>query len=156
MSGAQRTSVQVKLNLAGNPGHVTPPAFEAIRYGAAAVLVALPLLLGLLLGLPFTGLVAAVIGGALGFWLPVIVLNQMASARRTAIERNLPDAVDLLTLAVEAGLSLDAGWRTSPGGSTTPSETSSARSSARSASAGRGWRRWRTWAVGRGWPSCTT
>ena len=105
----QRTSVQVKLNLAGNPGHITPAAFEAIRYGSAAALVALPLLAGLLLGLPLTGLIAAVIGGAIGFWLPVIVLNQMASARRTAIERNLPDAVDLLTLAVEAGLSLDAG-----------------------------------------------
>jgi tight adherence protein C len=102
-------SVQVKLNLAGNPGHITPAAFEAIRYGAAAVMVALPLLLGLLLGLPVTGLIAALVGGVVGFWLPVIVLNQMATARRTAIERNLPDAVDLLTLAVEAGLSLDAG-----------------------------------------------
>jgi tight adherence protein C len=105
----QRISVQVKLNLAGNPGHLTPAAFEAIRYGVAAALVALPLLVGLLLGLPLSGLIAAVIGGALGFWLPVIVLNQIATARRTAIERNLPDAVDLLTLAVEAGLSLDAG-----------------------------------------------
>src|ERR1700694_341825 len=102
-------SVQVKLNLAGNPGHITPPAFEAIRYGAAALFVAVPLLLGLLLGLPITGLIAAVIGGFAGFWLPVLGLNQMASPRRTAIERNLPDAVDLLTLAVEAGLSLDAG-----------------------------------------------
>jgi tight adherence protein C len=109
VSGGQRTSVQVKLNLAGNPGHVTPAAFEAIRYGAAAALVALPLLIGLLIGLPLTGLIAAIVGGVIGFWLPVLVLNQMASARRTAIERNLPDAVDLLTLAVEAGLSLDAG-----------------------------------------------
>jgi tight adherence protein C len=105
----QRTSVQVRLNLAGNPGHITPAAFEAIRYGAAAAMVALPLLVGLLLGLPVTGLVAAVIGGVIGFWAPVVILNQMATARRTAIERNLPDAVDLLTLAVEAGLSLDAG-----------------------------------------------
>ena len=109
VSGGRRTSVQVKLNLAGNPGHITPAAFEAIRYGSAAALVALPLLLGLVLGLPVTGLIAAVVGGVIGFWLPVLVLNQMASARRTAIERNLPDAVDLLTLAVEAGLSLDAG-----------------------------------------------
>jgi tight adherence protein C len=109
ISSGQRTSVQIKLNLAGNPGHITPAAFEAIRYGAAASLVALPLLLGLLVGLPLTGLVAALVGGVIGYWLPVIVVNQLASARRTAIERNLPDAVDLLTLAVEAGLSLDAG-----------------------------------------------
>jgi tight adherence protein C len=109
IASGERTPIQVKLNLAGNPGHLTPAAFEAIRYGASAVLVALPLAVGLLLSIPFTGLVAAVVGGAVGFWLPVLVLNQMASARRTAIERNLPDAVDLLTLAVEAGLSLDAG-----------------------------------------------
>ena len=70
ISGGQRTSVQVKLNLAGNPGHLTPAAFEAIRYGAAALLVALSLLVGLLLGLPLTGLFAAVIGGVVGFWLP--------------------------------------------------------------------------------------
>lgn len=109
LAAGERTPIQVKLNLAGNPGHLTPAAFEAIRYGAAAALVALPLALGLVLSIPLTGLVAAAIGGAVGFWLPVIVLNQTASARRTSIERSLPDAVDLLTLAVEAGLSLDAG-----------------------------------------------
>jgi tight adherence protein C len=104
-----RTSVQVMLNLAGNPGQLSPAAFTAIRYGLAALLVAIPLLAGLALGQPLTGLVAALIGAGLGYWLPVLVLNQLAASRRGAIERNLPDAVDLLTLAVEAGLSLDAG-----------------------------------------------
>jgi tight adherence protein C len=107
--GGQQSSMEVKLNLAGNPGHLTPAAFEAIRYAMAALLVALALLVGLLLGLPVVGLAAAVVGGLLGYWLPVLYLNQRAAARRTAIERSLPDAVDLLTLAVEAGLSLDAG-----------------------------------------------
>ena len=104
-----RHSVQVRLNLAGNPGHLTPAAFAAIRFGLAALLVALPLLVGLLLSSPATALVGAVVGGAAGYWLPVVILSQLAGARRTAIERSLPDAVDLLTLAVEAGLSLDAG-----------------------------------------------
>jgi tight adherence protein C len=104
-----RTSTQVMLNLAGNPGNLSPAAFEAIRYGLAALLVAVPLLAGLALGQPLTGLVAAAIGAGAGYWLPVLVLNQIAASRRGAIERNLPDAVDLLTLAVEAGLSLDAG-----------------------------------------------
>jgi tight adherence protein C len=107
--GGQRTSVEIKLNLAGNPGHLTPAAFEAIRYAISALLVALPLLVGLVLGLPLPGLIAAVVGGVIGFWFPILYLNQVAAARRTAIERSLPDAVDLLTLAVEAGLSLDAG-----------------------------------------------
>jgi tight adherence protein C len=107
--GGQRSSIEMKLNLAGNPGHLTPAAFAAIRYAAAAALVALSLLVGLVLGRPLAGLVAAIVGGPVGYWLPVLYLNQMATARRTAIERSLPDAVDLLTLAVEAGLSLDAG-----------------------------------------------
>jgi tight adherence protein C len=105
----RRTSVQVRLNLAGNPGHLTPAAFEAIRYGLAALLVALALGFGLLIGQLLVGVVGAILAGALGYWLPVVVLGQLAAARRSAIERNLPDAVDLLTLAVEAGLSLDAG-----------------------------------------------
>src|SRR5438067_4213901 len=109
VSMEQRTSVQVQLNLAGNPGHLTPAAFEAIRYGLAALMVALALGFGLLIGQPLVGMIAAILAGALGYWLPVVVLNQLAAGRRTAIERNLPDAVDLLTLAVEAGLSLDAG-----------------------------------------------
>jgi tight adherence protein C len=104
-----RGSIQVKLNLAGDPGHLTVAGFEAIRYGAAAAMVAILLAIGLLLHQPVAGLVAAVIGGLAGFWLPVFVLDRLATARRTAIELNLPDAVDLLTLAVEAGLSLDAG-----------------------------------------------
>lgn len=105
----QRTSVQVRLNLAGNPGHLTPAAFEALRYGFAALLVALALGFGLLIAQPLVGIIAAILLGALGYWLPVFILGQLAAARRSAIERNLPDAVDLLTLAVEAGLSLDAG-----------------------------------------------
>ena len=109
VSAERRSSLQVRINLAGNPGHLSTAAFEAIRYGSASLLVALGLVAGLLLGNPATALLAALIGGLVGFWLPLLILNQMAAARRTAIERNLPDAVDLLTLAVEAGLSLDAG-----------------------------------------------
>lgn len=105
----RRTSVQVRLNLAGNPGHLTPAAFEAIRYGFAALAVAFALGFGLLIAQPLVGIIAAILFGTLGFWLPVVILGQLAAARRSAIERNLPDAVDLLTLAVEAGLSLDAG-----------------------------------------------
>ena len=104
-----RTSLQVRLNLAGNPAGLTPAAFEAIRYATAAVLAFIPLGSGLLLGQPVAALIAGAVAAAAGYWLPVLALNQLAAARRGAIERNLPDAVDLLTLAVEAGLSLDAG-----------------------------------------------
>ena len=106
----QVSSIQVRLNLAGNPAHLTPAAFEAIRYGVAALLVIFALaFLGLGIGNPLAAVIGTVLAALIGFWGPVVLLNQMAGARRTAIERSLPDAVDLLTLAVEAGLSLDAG-----------------------------------------------
>jgi len=104
-----RNSIQLRLSLAGNPGQLTPAGFESIRYATAAGLVTVVLLTGLLLQVPFVGLGASVLAAIAGYWAPVVLLNQRASSRRHEIERWLPDAVDLLTLAVEAGLSLDAG-----------------------------------------------
>lgn len=45
---------------------------------------------------------------ALGFYLPNLVLHRMIEARRQEIFENFPDALDLLTICVEAGLSLEA------------------------------------------------
>src|SRR4030081_1444867 len=87
----QRVSTQVKLNLAGNPGHLTPAAFEAIRYGVAAALVALPLLVGLLLGLPVSGLIAAVIGGGGGVSVARVPRYPRGGGRRAAGHPPEPD-----------------------------------------------------------------
>jgi len=43
-----------------------------------------------------------------GFYLPNIVLNRLRSSRQREIFENFPDALDLLTICVEAGLSLEA------------------------------------------------
>ena len=43
-----------------------------------------------------------------GYVLPGILLARLAKARRNDIRRNLPDAIDLLLLCVEAGLGLNA------------------------------------------------
>lgn len=101
--------IQVQLNLAGNPANLSPAAFSAIRAGLAALLVFLVLALSFVLGSSPISLAEAALAGALGYFLPLSVLKVMARGRRAAIQQDLPDAVDLLTLAVEAGLSLDAG-----------------------------------------------
>jgi tight adherence protein C len=50
----------------------------------------------------------AVVTFAAGFYLPEGWLSSRIRARQTAIERGLPDALDLLVTCVEAGLGLDA------------------------------------------------
>ena len=52
--------------------------------------------------------VAVLIGGVLLGWrLPDVVLMRLAARRRLHIEQGLPDALDLLVISAEAGLSLD-------------------------------------------------
>ena len=51
---------------------------------------------------------AVLVGGLmLGWRLPEFVLSRMAARRRVKIEQGLPDALDLLVICAEAGLSLD-------------------------------------------------
>lgn len=42
------------------------------------------------------------------FYIPGVVLNRRINNRRTAIQKGLPDALDLLVVCVESGMSLDA------------------------------------------------
>ena len=52
-----------------------------------------------------------VMGGGAGFYIPELVLTLLKSSRQQKIFRQLPDALDLLVVCVEAGLGLDAGMR---------------------------------------------
>jgi tight adherence protein C len=103
-----RQNLMNRLDLAGRPGNLTPEDFAAVRIVAAAVLAAIGLLIGLLLGNPIYLVVALVVGAILGFYLPVLWLKQKVDARRGQIQRGLPDAMDLLVIAVDAGLGFDA------------------------------------------------
>ena len=104
----QRQDLQNKLDLAGRPGNLTPEDFGAIRIVGAAVLAAVGLLLGFLLQNTLY-LVLLLLGGAiLGYFLPQFWLQQKVDTRRTEIQKGLPDAMDLLVIAVDAGLGFDA------------------------------------------------
>jgi tight adherence protein C len=98
-----------RLEMAGRPGNLTPADFGAIRLIAAAVMAAVGLLLGLLMGGGIVYTVGGlVIGAGLGYYLPVLWLKQKVDARRAQIQKGLPDAMDLLVIAVDAGLGFDA------------------------------------------------
>jgi tight adherence protein C len=49
--------------------------------------------------------------GAIGFYGPNLVLNSLVERRQREILDHFPDAIDLLTICVEAGLGLDAAIR---------------------------------------------
>jgi tight adherence protein C len=97
-----------QLELAGNPANLTPEDFGAVRLVGAAVVAALGLLLGLLLANPVYLVISIAIGAILGYYLPVMWLRQKVDARRAEIQKALPDAMDLMVIAVDAGLGFDA------------------------------------------------
>jgi tight adherence protein C len=104
----QRQDLQNKLDLAGRPGNLTPEDFGAIRIVGAAVLAAVGLLLGFLLQNTTYLVITLVLGAILGYFAPQLWLQQKVDARRTEIQKSLPDAMDLLVIAVDAGLGFDA------------------------------------------------
>src|SRR5437870_4430523 len=99
-------SIQSKLLAAGLAQRLTPQSFLAVK---AATMVG-GAILGLLIAAigPFiAGFFFALIFGAVGFMAPDYVLTFKARGRRDAVRSQLPDALDLLAVSVEAGLGFD-------------------------------------------------
>lgn len=58
---------------------------------------------------PVRLLALACFGGGLGWFAPHLILGRLIANRKKAIEQGLPDAIELLVIAVEAGLALEDG-----------------------------------------------
>lgn len=97
-----------RLLLAGEP--MTVNAFLTLWLVCAVTLLFLPLMLISSAGMAFGPMALLLIGsfGAAGILLPQMWLNSRVSQRQTQIIKSLPDAFDLITTCVEAGLGLDA------------------------------------------------
>ncbi len=103
-----RAALQHKLDLAGNPYEMS--RFIGTRILAAILFGALGIA-GFFLAkkLPFIQrALMPLVGAGLGYYLPVLSLGSKISRRQKEIIRSLPDALDLLTICVEAGLGFDA------------------------------------------------
>jgi len=102
---------QRKLDMAGSPNNWTASDFLGVRGLSALACGGIPFLLFSFGRAPIQNLLLMTAAGALlGFFLPVIWIGQKIKARQKAIQKGLPDALDLLTISVEAGLALDAGF----------------------------------------------
>lgn len=92
------------LTLAGRPYHLTPQLFTGCRLLLATAGLLVGNLLGLL-GLPF---LTPVLLAAAGYWGPSLWLKGRADERQRQIGRALPDFMDTVACALEAGgLSLE-------------------------------------------------
>jgi tight adherence protein C len=105
----------VKMERAGNPRGLDPTVFFSLRLGVGIFLgVAMFIVLNVVakdnvkvlyrIGGPF-------LFAALGFYLPDLWLTSKINRRQDGVRKAMPDALDLLTICVEAGLGFDAAMK---------------------------------------------
>lgn len=100
-----------KLELAGNPRGIDATIFWAMRMFGLSLGVFLFFVSTIVPEGSFLegrGLVFAIPAAALGFFLPELWLRGKINKRQDDIRKAMPDALDLLTICVEAGLGFDA------------------------------------------------
>jgi tight adherence protein C len=106
--GGMIARTDAKLEKAGYPGGLRGADWMGVKVLGAIVGAILGFLLGLAMGGPALGFVFVLGGGAIGFIGPEFWLGRRIRARSMAMILQLPDALDLLTISVEAGLGFDA------------------------------------------------
>jgi tight adherence protein C len=109
--GWERSPLRTRFMNAGFRG----PSAPAFYFTAKSMLaVGLPVLLFIVLGLSAAKLTPALtmtlllLTAAIGYYLPNGILSHMVERRQRIILESFPDALDLMTVCVEAGLGLDA------------------------------------------------
>ncbi len=106
-----RQSIEKKLELAGASSKMDPTIILFLQFigmvffGGVVMFV---LSIGSL-DWPFgRKLIVAFVFGLIGFYFPNLMLSSQISRRQKEIRKAMPDALDLLTICVEAGLGFDA------------------------------------------------
>jgi tight adherence protein C len=101
---------RLRLELAGNPGRMDASAFLVLHFVGAVVFGGLVFLLSLFsktFSLPIK-LVIVLAFTILGYFFPDLWIRSKINSRQKGVRKAMPDALDLLTICVEAGLGFDA------------------------------------------------
>lgn len=106
----QLEGIQHRLELAGSPYGWSVMQFLGIRLLSTLVLGGMGVAVFVAArqwGITRRVLIMGILGGA-GYYLPALWLYSRKSRRQREITRSMPDALDLLTICVEAGLGFDS------------------------------------------------
>ncbi len=108
----EQSVLKTRLANAGYNSPTAPQVFLAFKFALMVVGAIMGGAFGLVSwGLTQKGWTSIVVGAGLGFYLPQAYLWWVTRTRQERIFLQLPDALDLLVVCVEAGLGFDAGIR---------------------------------------------
>ena len=112
---AALTNTARKLEMAGNPRGLEPTTFFALRvllgFGLGAGLFAVFSFAPTWSAFSLRALGITAFFTVFGFYIPDLLLSSRVRRRQNEVRKSMPDALDLLTICVEAGLGFDAAMK---------------------------------------------
>lgn len=110
--GWDTSSLRLRFIRAGLRDSSVPVLFFAAKIILALLLPALVSLVGIFSShpvAPIVGMLFILVAAGVGYYLPNAVVDRRIAVRQRELFENFPDALDLLTVCVEAGMGLDTG-----------------------------------------------
>jgi tight adherence protein C len=106
--------VRDKLKMAGLRGQAPLVAYLFFRLAMPIIIAAIALIYLFLIAdyqyPPLIKVGLALVAGYLGFYLPNMFIENLVQRRQTSIKNAFPDALDMLLICVQSGMSVEAGF----------------------------------------------